>query len=62
MVSFEFGIAIAIKKDVSSSCLYLIPFTHVTLLTLFIVAVCKTCVTYRSCNSALRGGVFVAQR
>ena len=53
MVSFEFGIAIAIKKDVSSSCLYFIPFTHVTLLTLLIVAVCRTGVTYRSCNSVL---------
>ena len=62
MVSFEFGIAIAIKRDVSSSCLYFIPFTHVTLLTLFIVAVCTTCVTYRSCNSILQGGVSVARR
>ena len=62
MVSFEFGIAIAIKKDVSLSCLYLILFTHVTFLTLFIVAVCRKCVTYRSCNSALQGGVSVARR
>ena len=62
MVSFEFGIAMAIKKDVSSSCLYLIPFTHVTLLPLLIVAVCRKCVTYRSCNSVLQGGGSVAQQ
>ena len=62
MVSFEFGIAIAIKKDVSSSCLYLILFTHVTLLTLLIVAVCRKCVTYRSCISVLPGGGSVAQQ
>ena len=62
MVSFEFGIAIAIKKDVSSSCLYLIPFTHMALLTFLIVAVCRKCVTYRSCNSVLQGGVSVAQQ